>query len=206
MVEKMAAAPPPPEPPTPAAPDVPPPALCAVNGVTPSDHHETEKEAPPPPEPPENPPPPPPPVIFAVTMQPPAGANQREPPSVPMGTFCTAPYVSRPMLDGDGEVVVEMLRVAVMLNDLDALADTLAATLLEGDTDEPNDTLRDADGEMLAEAVVDCVGSTHEVRMTLPAAPATPPVPPPTATKPDHDAIVHEALMKLDPPAPVAGT
>jgi hypothetical protein len=88
-------------------------------------------------------------------------------------------------LDGEGETDGDLLRVAVPLTDMVAVIVTLAATLLEGDTDEPKDTLGDDEGEKVAEAVVDCVGSTQDVRMTLPAAPAVPDAPPPTVMKPE---------------------
>lgn len=124
-----------------------------------------------------------------------------------MATFWPPPKESVPTLDGEGEDVGDLLRVTETLTDLVALADTEAATLFEGVTDEPNDTLRVADGEMLAETVVDCVGSTHDVSMTLPAAPAVPDAPPPTVVKPENDAIgANDALKTELPPPPVAGT
>ena len=113
-------------------------------------------------------------------MQPPAGANQREPPSVPMGTVCTAPYTSRPTAVLDGVGLGETLLEKEALPDLVAVRVALALT--DGDSE------RLAPKVTLGEDVGDALGDVEqqqkmELRMIEPAAPATPPAPPPMLEK-----------------------
>ena len=110
-------------------------------------------------------------------MQPPTGANQREPPSVPMGTFCTAPYTSRPTAVLDGVGLADTLLERVTLPDTDAVTVALAVT--DGDSERlaPKVTLGDIVGDALGDVEQQ---QKMELRTMEPEAPATPPAPPPT--------------------------
>jgi hypothetical protein len=106
----------------------------------------------------------------------------------------------------DGVALADRDALADVEKEIDADAVALAATERLGVTEEPNDWLRDDVGDTLADAVPVGVTGTHAVRMTAPAAPGWPPMPPPTNVTAPRDAMGHDALKKLLPPPPVAGT
>ena len=196
---KMAEAPPPAAPPFAVPPDVPPVDDWAVNGVMPSDQKFRTNCAPPPPVPGETPPAPPPPVIVAVTMQPPGGAIQRVVPAVlPSGRLRPVPKgsMAMPVADGVADMVREKLALALPEVEADMEADTvrLAATLGEGERDEPKDWLGDELGETLGEDVPVGVTGTQELRMMEPVPPGVPPALAPTYDTAPTDIMGQDAL------------
>ena len=157
-------------------------------------------------------PPPPPPVIVAVTLQPPAGADQDLPEVAPRAKLKPVPVGSTPMAVADGD----RLRLRVALSDADGLRLRLLvalgvavtepdARLLLGDllgvaTElEPKLLERDIVGDTLG----DDDGGMHADSTTAPAAPAAAVAPPTNDTAPDTTRSV--ALTKELPPPPPDG-
>ena len=106
----------------------------------------------------------------------------------------------------DGEAVTDREALREREKDTDADTVALGGTERLGVTDAPKDWLRDVVGHTLADAVPEGVTGTHAVRMMEPAAPGWLPMPPPTNVTAPRDAMGHDALKKLLPPPPVAGT
>ena len=116
-------------------------------------------------------------------MHPPAGASQTEPTVLPSCWFSDEPMERRPMLEEEavGEADTDVLgeREPEMVRDGVRLLDTLAVFVCV----EPYDWLGELVGDRVGETVGVADGGTHELRTTLPAAPAVFAAPPPTLAK-----------------------